>query len=158
MLRLVGLALVLVAGSATPAGAEVDLSGGSALAAQHGDPVGRAAQHLDRKQALAPEWDAPAATTPQALRGRGFGPRWQVVDGARGVRRLSPERRQRQDAMVLPWRGQGRSAVALPLTERWAVGLGYRHIRGEDLWQQFTEIGSTDYESHNLLLRAHWRF
>jgi hypothetical protein len=158
MLRLVGLALVLVVGSATPAGADVDLTGGGALAAQHGGPLGRAVQHLDGKQALAAEWDALAATAPQSLRGRGFGPRWQVVDRSRGVRRLSPERRQRQDALDLPWRGQGRSAVALPLTERWAVGLGYRHVRGEDLWQEFTEIGSTDYESHNLLLRAHWRF
>ncbi|MGH6900204.1 MAG: hypothetical protein ACREJ5_27250 [Geminicoccaceae bacterium] len=48
--------------------------------------------------------------------------------------------------------------MALPLTERLAVGLGYRHVRGEDLWREFTDIGSMEYDSHNVLLRAHWRF
>jgi hypothetical protein len=159
MLRAVGLALVFVVGVATPAEAGGNLTdGGRAIAAQQGRQPARAAQHWDGGQAVAAERGALAATAPRSLRGRGYGARWQVVDDARGRRRLSPERRQRQDNLVLPWRRQGRSTLTLPLTERWAVGVGYRRVLGEDLWQEFADIGSVDYESHNVLLRAHWRF
>jgi hypothetical protein len=145
MLRAVGWALVFVVGAATPAEADGNLTGGGrATVAQQGGPLAREAQHWDGRQAVAAE--------------RGYGPRWQVVDDTRGLRRLSPERRQRQDTLVLPWRRQGRSTFALPLTERWAVGVGYRRVLGEDLWQDSTDIGSVDYESHNVLVRAHWRF
>jgi len=145
MLRTVGLALVVVVGAATPAEADGNLTGGGrATVAQQGGPLAREAQHWDGRQAVAAE--------------RGYGARWQVVDDTRGLRRLSPERRRRQDTLVLPWRRQGRSTFALPLTERWAVGVGYRRVLGEDLWQDFTDIGSVDYESHNVLVRAHWRF
>jgi hypothetical protein len=159
MLRAVGLALVLVMGVAAPAEAGGNLTGGGrAVAAERGTQPPRAAQHRDGRQAVAAERGALAATTPRSLRERGYGLRWQVVDDSRGQRRLSPERRQRQDDLVLPWRRQGRSSLALPLTERWAVGVGYRRVLGEDLWQEFADIGSVDYESHNVLLRAHWRF
>ena len=159
MLRAVGLALVFVVGAATPAEADGNLTGGGrATAAQQGGPLARAAQHWDGRQAVAAERGALAAAAQRSLRGRGYGARWQVVDDTRGLRRLSPERRQRQDDLVLPWRRQGRSTFALPLTERWAVGVGYRRVLGEDLWQEFADIGSVDYESHNVLLRAHWRF
>jgi hypothetical protein len=159
MLRAVGLALVFVVGVAAPAEADGNLTGGGrATVAQQGGPLAREAQHWDGRQAVAVERGALAATAQRSLRGRGYGVRWQVIDGAPGLRRLSPERRQRQNTLVLPWRRQGRSTFALPLTERWAVGVGYRRVLGEDLWQDFTDIGSVDYESHNVLLRAHWRF
>ena len=53
---------------------------------------------------------------------------------------------------------QGRSGMAVALTERLRVGLGYRHLEGEDLWPEFADTGATDYDSHHLLLRASWRF
>jgi hypothetical protein len=56
---------------------------------------------------------------------------------------------------VLPWLGDG---LALPLTERLSLGVDYENIRGEDLWREFAESGSPDYDSHNFLLRAQWRF
>jgi hypothetical protein len=48
--------------------------------------------------------------------------------------------------------------MAVALTERLRVGLGYRHLEGEDLWPEFADTGATDYDSHHLLLRASWRF
>jgi hypothetical protein len=159
MLRVVGLALVLVVGAATPAEADGNPTGGGrAIAAQQGGALARDAQHWDGKQAVGSERGTLAATGQRSWRGRGSGARWQLIDDSRGLRRLSRERRQRQDTLVLPWRRQGRSTFALPLTERWAVGVGYRRVLGEDLWQEFTDIGSVDYESHNVMLRAHWRY
>jgi hypothetical protein len=94
-----------------------------------------------------------AALAQPALRSRAVAGPGQAAGGLPG---LQPER-WRQPASLLPWRGQGRSALALPLTDRLALGIGYRRVLGEDLWLEFAEIGAMDYESHNVLLRAHWR-
>jgi hypothetical protein len=56
---------------------------------------------------------------------------------------------------LLPWLGDG---LALPLSKRLSLGVDYENIRGEDLWREFAETGSPDYDSHNFLLRAQWRF
>jgi hypothetical protein len=52
----------------------------------------------------------------------------------------------------------GGSGMAVALTERFQVGLGYRYLEGEDLWPEFADTGATGYESHHLLIRASWRF
>jgi hypothetical protein len=138
MMRVVILALILLVAAATPSAA-VDLRVAS----------------LDR-MALPAEAQAsgiPALPRP-VLRIGGFAGPGQVVASPAGLMR----ERRRQPESLLPWRGQGRSALALPLTDRLALGVGYRRVRGEDLWLEFAEIGGMDYESHNVVLRAHWRF
>lgn len=84
--------------------------------------------------------------------------RRELVDQATGAVLLRPQRRQRQNSIAFPWLSQGRSGVALPLSERLLVGLGYRHMQGEDLWPGFADTGAVDYDSHHVLVRAHWRF
>ena len=145
MLRVVVLALILVV-AATPTAAAGD-DGAVAPAARQRPPLAQAAPPAG-KQAAAP------ALPQLALRVRGFATPGQVVEGRAGLMR---ERRQ-PPGLVLPWRSQGRSALALPLTDRLIVGFGYHRVLGEDLWREFAEIGAIGYESHNVLLRAHWRF
>jgi hypothetical protein len=69
-----------------------------------------------------------------------------------------PHRREREDSVGFPWLKPGRSGVAVALTARFRVGLGYRYLEGEDLWPEFADTGAADYGSHHLLLRASWRF
>jgi hypothetical protein len=69
-----------------------------------------------------------------------------------------PRRGERQASVAFPWLKQGRSGVAVALTERLRVGFGYRHLEGEDLWPEFADTGAADYDSHHLLIRASWRF
>ena len=147
MLRIVVLALILVVAAATPTAAAGDDSG-VAPAIRQGLPLTGAGPPAERQAAGVP------ALPQAALRVRGFAAPGQLVAGSTG---LMPERR-RQQRLVLPWRSQGRSALALPLTDRLILGVGYHRVRGEDLWREFAEIGGMDYESHNVLLRAHWRF
>jgi hypothetical protein len=52
----------------------------------------------------------------------------------------------------------GGSEMAVTLTKRFQVGLGYRYLEGEDLWPEFADTGATSYDSHHLLIRATWRF
>jgi hypothetical protein len=147
MVRIMVLALILLVAAATPTAAAGADSGGA--------PAIR--QSLSPAPAVPPAEGQAAsgvALLEPVLRIRGFAGPGQVVDRSRG---LMPERR-RQQPVILPWRSQGRSALALPLTDRLALGVGYRRVLGEDLWREFAEIGGMDYESHNVLLRAHWRF
>jgi hypothetical protein len=81
-----------------------------------------------------------------------------VVDRTAGSASLLPPRRERQDSVAFPWLKHGRSGVAVSLTERLLVGLGYRHVEGEDLWPEFADTGAADYDSHHVLIRASWRF
>ena len=69
-----------------------------------------------------------------------------------------PRRGERRSSVAFPWLKQGRSGVAVALTERLRVGFRYRHLEGEDLWPEFADTGAADYDSHHLLIRASWRF
>lgn len=81
-----------------------------------------------------------------------------IVNGPRASAALLPQRRKRQGSGTFPWFKHGRSAVAVPLTERLRLGIGYRHLEGEDLWPEFVDTGAAGYDSHHLLIRASWRF
>ena len=74
-----------------------------------------------------------------------------------GLAALS-ERRETGGSLTLPWVSQGKSGLRLPATERLSFAVGYRHLEGEDLWRRYGEAGSVDYDSHDFMLRAHWRF
>jgi hypothetical protein len=153
MLRVIGLSVILIVGAAIPAaaGERIHLAG----ATQPGS-LARGSQPPAWTQA-APSQRSAVVRMAQPAQGPGGIRAPRQVVGAHRLNVLALERRQPQ-GLALPWRSQGRSDLALALTDRLAVGLGYRYVEGEDLWREFAEIGSTDYESHNLLLRAHWRF
>ena len=127
MLRVMGLALLLVVGAAVPAAADDARGGRDGLAG-----------------GVRPEV---ATQAPPSAQG-------EALDRAA----LAPERRERRPGIYLPWLTQARSGFSVPLSERFSLGIGYNHVEGEDLWREFAEAGSVDYDSHNILLRAYWRF
>ena len=111
-----------------------------------GDPV-RAAQVT-----LSPTAQpAPRAASTGPVRGKHVD--WLGPSGS-----LLPQRREWQASAVFPWLRQGPSGLAVGLTRRLRVGLGYRHLEGEDLWPEFADTGASNYDSHHLLIRASWRF
>jgi hypothetical protein len=83
------------------------------------------------------------------------GVRRELVRPTMGLAALPPERRP---APALRWASQTKSALALPVTERLSLALDYRRLEGEDLWHRHAEAGSLDYDSHDFLVRARWRF
>jgi hypothetical protein len=99
-------------------------------------------------------------TTLPAVRGGGsagaHGDRMVAWSG--GSASALPRHGERQSSVAFPWLKQGRSGVAVALTERLRVGFGYRRLEGEDLWPEFADTGAADYDSHHLLIRASWRF
>jgi hypothetical protein len=50
--------------------------------------------------------------------------------------------------------------LALPVSESVSVGLRYQYLRPEDIRRDVAETASLDdgYSSHNVVLRARWRF
>ena len=126
MLRVMGLALLLVVGAAVPAAAD-DAGGRDGLAGGLRPDVAAQAQ--------------PSAQGEAANRAA-----------------LAPERQERRPWIHLPWLTQARSGFSVPLSERFSLGIGYRHVEAEDLWREFADAAAVDYDSHNILLRAHWRF
>jgi hypothetical protein len=158
MLRIIGLSVILIVGAAIPAAAGGDrIHLSVAGAAQSGGSLDRGSQPPAWTRAAPGQRMAVLGTARPPLGPGGLGTQRQAVGATHRLNILALERRQPQ-GLVLPWHSQGRSTFALALTNRLAVGLGYRYVEGEDLWREFADIGSTDYESHNLLLRAHWRF
>jgi len=56
--------------------------------------------------------------------------------------------------------GGNKPVLAYPVNASLTLGLGYRYVKGEDLVFTTVDPGSLspDYDSHNVLLRARWRF
>jgi hypothetical protein len=54
----------------------------------------------------------------------------------------------------------GKPGLALPVSETVSLGLRYQYLRPEDIRRGMAETASLDdgYDSHNLVLRARWRF
>ena len=142
MLRVVGLALLVLVG-ATPAAANDGRPGEtSAAAARYGTTAPAGAGSF--AQAVRPPVQQGVWTTaPSLLPGTGSA-------SARGL----PGSPMAAPATLVP----DNSGLKLPMTERLSVGVGYRHLEGEDLWHRHAEAGSVDYDSHDFILRAHWRF
>ena len=160
MLRVAGFALLLAIVAAAPAAAGDGGQGGRALggAALRGGAAPEPA-------ALAPAGTPPGRVSEAlnavrlALRDAYWvGASGRVLDPAAGVSVVAPERREREGALVLPWISHGKPGLRLPVTERLAFAIGYRHVEGEDLWRRYAEAGSVGYDSHDFLVRAYWRF
>ena len=156
MLRVVGLALLLVVGIAVPAEAADGRPGEAAASAAHRG----AAAHGARSWVQQP---APPLQLTRASTGAQWSPwgtwsaglRRDVVTPTAGLS-LPPERREIGGSP--PWLSHSKSGLRLPVTERLSFAVGYRRLQGEDLWRRYAEAGSVDYDSHDFLLRAHWRF
>lgn len=101
-----------------------------------------------------------APTTLPALRGSGSAGahRSEMIVWSGGSVSALSRRGERPPSAPSPWLKQGRSGVAVALTDRLRLGFRYRHLEGEDLWPEFADTGAADYDSHHLLIRASWRF
>jgi hypothetical protein len=154
MLRVVGLALLLVVGIAVPAAAADGHAGEAAAGAAHrggARPVQQPTPPLQLTRAsTGAQWSA-WGTWSAGFRG-------DVVTPTAGLAALPRGRREIGGSLALPWLSQGKPGLRLPVTERLSFGVGYRRLQGEDLWRRYAEAGSVDYDSHDFLLRAHWRF
>jgi hypothetical protein len=82
----------------------------------------------------------------------------EVVDRTTDSAFLLRQRYAGRASVASVWPRQGRSGMAVALTERFRVGFQYRYLEGEDLWPEFADTGATHYQSHHLLLGASWRF
>jgi hypothetical protein len=157
MLWVAGLVLLLIVGVAAPAEAGDGRTGKGVGIAAHQGAASLAAMpsmrgparpvQLSKTAAQSPLWGTPAPDS-----------RRELVSATVGLPGLSPERRDRDASPALPWVSQGNSALRLPVTERLSLAIGYRHLEPEDLGRRYAEAGSVDYDSHDFLLRAHWRF
>jgi hypothetical protein len=155
MLRVVGLALLLVVGIAVPAAVADGHAGEAAAGAAHRDAamplVQQPAPPVQRTGASTGAQWSPWGTWSAGLRR-------DVVRPTAGPAAPSPARQEIGGSLALPWLSQGKSALRLPVTERLSFGVGYRHQEPEDLSRRYAEAGAVDYDSHDFLLRAHWRF
>ena len=158
MLRVVGLALWLMVGIAVRGEAADEHAGEAVASTAHWGATTRAA--------MAPvQQPTPALQLTRASTGAQWSPwgtwsalRRRVVTPTAGLAAFPPESRARNGSLALPWVNQGKSGLRLPVTERLSFAVGYRHLEPEDLSRRYAEAGSVDYDSHDFLLRAHWRF
>jgi hypothetical protein len=56
--------------------------------------------------------------------------------------------------------GGGKPGLALPVSDSVSLGLRYRYLEREDIRFEVAETGALDegYSSHNVIVRARWRF
>jgi hypothetical protein len=156
MLRIAGLALLFVIGAATPAEANDRDAGEASATAPHqgtADPGPKPSVQERTTPVQLPKRLSIAPLPLQGTSSTGF--RHEFVTPAAG---LAARPRERRASGGLPWVSQGKSGLELPVTERLSFAVGYRYLEGEDLWRWYAEAGSVDYESHDFMLRASWRF
>lgn len=157
MLRVAGLAMLFLVAIAAPAQSHDNGRAANGSPVQDANAAAMSTATRERTEPDRVTRVLPGAqAAPQAGPLAGF--RREVVDQAAESVALGPQRRHRQPSTVFSRLSHGRSGVALPLTDRLLVGLGYRHMEGEDLWPEFADTGAVGYDSHHLLVRAHWRF
>src|SRR5919106_3656516 len=159
MLRVVGLALVLVVGVAAPAQANDGYAGMAPAIAAHQEAATRGPRPFVQEPVTPLPLTRAFTAAQSPLRGTSsvdFGRR--LVAPTAGLAALPPEGRERSGSLTLRWVSQGKSGLRLPVTERLSFAVGYRHLEPEDLSRRYAEAGSVDYDSHDFLLRAYWRF
>lgn len=149
--RVTGLALLFVLAAAMPAAAEDgrQAAGETNRIAAGDGPQG--ARPSDAEEAAVVRLPGSQLLPSPSPRRSALEAPWLAA----GVAGLAGAHRESRPGIVLPWLRQG---LALPLTERFSLGVDYQNIQGEDLWREFAETGSMDYDSHNFILRARWRF
>ena len=159
MLRIVGLALLFVVGVAAPAEANDRSAGGATSIAAHEGRTGPGRDASMQGHTTPVPLTGALAAAQSLLHGMAAADSsGELAPPSVGLAALPPERRERGGSLTLSWVSQGKAGLRLPLSERLSFALGYRHVEPEDLARRFAEAGSVDYDSHDFLLRAHWRF
>jgi hypothetical protein len=159
MLQAIGLALALMVVIVLPAEAAERAGGETAGSASpqpeiiHAGTASVQRPAPPRPLAMA---SIPALWSPASMWSAGL--RREVLTPPGTLAAVRPDGREIGRSTALPWFSEGKSALRLPVTERLSFGVGYRRLQGEDLWRRYAEAGSVDYDSHDFLLRAHWRF
>jgi hypothetical protein len=156
MLRVAGLALLLVIGVAAPAEANGGYAGEGSAIAPPQRPGNSGPKHSAHERTMPLQLTSALSIAPLPLQGASpAGGRREFANGAAGLAALSRERRPSAE---LPWLTQGKSGLKLPVSERLSFAFGYRYLQGEDLWRWYAEAGAVEYASHDFILRAYWRF
>jgi hypothetical protein len=156
MLRIAGLALLFVIGAATPAEANDGDAGERTATVRHQRTADPGPKPSVQERTTPVQLPKALSIAPLALQGTlSTGFRHELMTPAAGLAALPLARRAGDD---LAWVSQGKSGLELPVTERLSFAVGYRYLEGEDLWRWYAEAGSVDYESHDFMLRACWRF
>jgi hypothetical protein len=159
MLRIVGLALLLVIVGAAPAAGNDSGRGGKGMAsARQQSATALGEGWLFEQHTPAMRVTDGLTTAPWPPRDSVVAVRREVVDQPAGLAVLASERRQRSGSWMMPGVSSAKSGLRLPVTGRLSVALGYERVQGEDLWGRYAEAASLDYDSHDFLLRAYWRF
>lgn len=156
MLRRIGLTLLCLTAVAVPAHANEAMDVSSMVARKEAVTAVVQAATPERAAPVGAQVASGGAAAMRAPSAAGI--RGEVVDLSARTATLTPKQGASQRGFALPWLRPGRSGVALPITERLRVGLGYRLVEGEDLWPEFVDTGAVHYQSHHVLLRASWRF
>jgi hypothetical protein len=81
----------------------------------------------------------------------------RTINGVAPARRVGADEADMLALLNLRSDAQG---VAVPVSETVSLGLGYEYLRREDIHLEVAETGSLneEYSSHNVVLRAHWKF
>jgi hypothetical protein len=162
MWRMLGLTLVFVAGATTAANANgrLDMSVGGIETALHQSAAvtGKGVRApRTAEEALQLQVGGALALTQPSVRAR--------LPRDANRRYLAPQLPREREARrtgTARWLNLGgtKPVLAYPVTESLSLGLRYSYQRSEDLVFKVAKTGSLhdDYQSHNLLLRAHWEF
>ena len=79
------------------------------------------------------------------------------INGATGAQQAAHGR----DGVLALFRlGGDKPGLALPVSDSVSLGLRYRYLEREDIRFEVAETGALDdgYSSHNVIVRARWRF
>ena len=159
MVRVAGLALLVVFGAAVPAAANDGRAGASVTSASRPGLATLGATPLVQEPAM-PVQLARASTGAQSpVPGApATSARRDLATVSAAPATLRSARRDSGSWLAVPWLTTGTSGLTLLVSERLSFGVDYRHLEGEDLWRRHAEAASLDYDSHDFMLRAHWRF
>ena len=151
MLRILIVATLLFLISAASAWADAPDRGGrfgTCIGRRHRGPAARSAPASARRPSCSPRRPGPACRPLPCS-----GP--STASCGRNARRTAATRCCRCSSF-----GGDRPGLGLPVSESVSLGLRYQYLRPEDIRRDVAETGSLDdeYSSHNLVLRARWKF
>lgn len=155
-LRRLTLFAALIATACSSGAAAADLVGGAVRTAlHHGAAVrGQVAETPAELRALRlPAGGALAFAQPLV--------RASVAGDRLGLRAFgAPLEAGREVAPVATPGAAEEARLSFPVSSRMSLGVGYSYVTSEDLAFEVAETGSLerDYDSHNVLIRAHWQF
>jgi hypothetical protein len=142
MLRILIVATLLLLGSATSAPAE-----SSAAPAERATVKLQLGARVGAHAFVQPAVRASIPTLAMHRSINGVSAAQQAADGRNGM-------------LALFGLGGDKPGLAVPVSNSVSLGLRYRYLEREDVRLEVAETGALDegYSSHNVMLRARWRF